>query len=915
MKSFVRKLGWLIRRRSKEDELREELQFHLDEEIAERKDEGAASEDAQVAARRELGNITLVQEDTRAAWSWTFCEQLWQDLRYAMRAMLNNKVFTLLAALSLALGIGANTAIYSFLDTILLRSLPVSDPQSLVMLRWHTRADEMHGMGFHDDDYFTDTRDGFTGGIFPYPAFAFMRRNNSVFSSMFAFQGTGNLNVVIDRQAELAHGEYVSGDYFHGLGVRPVAGRTLGDEDDRAGAPAVTVISFALSQRRFGAAANALGQSILVNNISFDVVGVTPREFFGLDPDLPQDLYFPMHSNVLLDAANRYSPPGPRYFDANVDWVEIMARLRPGITRTQAQSALGPLFYRWEVTVPSVRSPSDLPRLAVEDGGRGLSGLRRRYSQPLYVLISLVGLILAIACANIANLLLARAAGRKREIAVRLSMGAGRLRVIRQLLTESILLASLGGALSLAFALWGMHVLTVLLASGAENVTLRANLNWHVLDVAAGLSLLTGLLFGLAPAIQSTRLDLIPALKESRTGAAGARSFLRTSLGHALIVSQIAITFLLVTAAGLFVRTLSNLESISLGFNQEHVLTFKLDAQQAGHQGKEIVTFYNELQREFSEIPGVREVSLSDLPLMGGGRLFTTIAVAGVKPKTSKIVTVGTRFFTTMQIPILLGREIDERDRPGAPMTAVVNEAFVKANFAGRNPLGEHLTLPHECTKCDIEIVGVAGNVRQGDVKDDVESMVYLPFAQGAFGLVGPMTYELRTAGNPLAFINKAQAIVHRADARLPVGEVKTQSALVRGTINREITFADLCSAFAFLALAIASVGLYGTLSYNVARRTSEIGIRMALGAQRGAIVRDVLQQVFVMALVGFAIGLPVALLTSKFVESFLFEMKPNDPRTLAAAVVILLGAALLAGYIPARKASRIDPMAALRQE
>jgi predicted permease len=913
MNSFFRKLSWLARRRSKEEELADEIRFHLDEETADHEDEGLSAEDARLAARRDLGNMSLAKEDTRAMWGWTFVEQLAQDLRYAARSMLNNRTFTLLAALSLALGIGANAAIYSFMDAILLRSLPVPDPQSLVMLRWHTRSGQMDGMGYHDDDYFTDTRNGFTGGSFPYPAFELMQRNNSVFSSIFAYQGTGNLNLVIGGQAELVQGEYVSGDYFHGLGLRPAAGRILSAADDRAGAPAVAVISFALSQRHFGGAANALGQSILINNILFDVVGVIPHEFFGLDPDLVPDFYLPMHTNLQLDAANRYSPPGPRYFDPNVDWVEIMARLRPGIGRAQAESVLAPLFHHWEVTVPSVRSPSDLPRLAVEQGGRGLSGLRRRYSKPLYVLISLVGLILAITCTNIANLLMARGTSRRREIAMRLSMGAGRLRIIRQLLTESVLLAALGGALGLAFAVWGMRVLNLLLANGTEDFRLHASLNWHVLALAGGLSLLTGVLFGLAPAIQSTRLDLMPALKESRTGVAGVRSFF--GMGHVLIVSQIAITLIMLVSAGLFIRTLSNLDSIDIGFNQKNVLTFQLDAQQSGHRDREIVTFYNELRRQFSEIPGVRAASLSNLPLIGEGRLFTTIAVTGVKPKTDKIVTIGPGFFTTMQIPILLGREIDERDRPGAPMTAVVNEAFVKANFAGRNPLGEYLTLPHECEKCDIEIVGVSGNVRQGELKEDMSPMVYLPFAQGAFGPVGQMVYELRTNGNPLMYINAVREIVHRADARLPVGQVRTQSALLRQTINREVTLADLCSAFAFLALAIACVGLYGTLSYSTARRTSEIGIRMALGAQRGTVVWAVLREVSVMAVIGLAIGLPVALGLSKFVESFLFGMKPNDPQTLIVAVVILLAAALLAGYMPARKASRIDPMAALRHE
>ncbi len=915
MTPFFRKLGWLRQRPGKEDDLEAELQFHLSEEATERQASGVAAEEARFAAQRDLGNLTLVKENTRAMWTWTVWEQFLQDLRYETRAMRNNKAFTALAALSLALGIGANTAIYSFMDAILLRSLPVSDPGSLVMLRWHTHGSEMHGMGFHDDDDYFESPQGFTGGIFPFPAFELIRENNSVFSSTFGYQGTGNLNLRIHGQAEQVQGEYVSGDYFHGLGVHPTAGRLPSAGDDRPGAPAVAAISFAMSQRRFGGPANALGQSIFIDNFPFTVVGVTPPGFFGLDPDAVPDLYLPMHSNLGLDAMNSYSPPAVRYLDPNVDWVEVMARLRPGVSLAQAQSSLAPLFHRWEATATSDRPRTDLPRLVVEKGGRGLDGLRRRYAKPLYMLLTLVGLILGIACANIANLLLARGTARRREMAVRLSMGAGRLRIMRQLLTESVLLAVLGGALGLGFAAWSMRVLTLLLANGRENLALRADLNLHVLGVAAALSLLTGILFGLAPAIQSTRADAMPALKESRNGAARAHWFGRINLSRLLVISQIALTLLILVAAGLFARTLANLDSLDLGFNQQNVLTFDLDGHQAGRPGNKIVSFYSELRNRFSEIPGVRGASLSNLPLIGGGRFFTTIALPGLEPKTDKVLAVGPKFFTTMRIPILLGREIDERDRPSSQMTAVVNEAFAKARFGGRNPLGEHLTLPHDCDKCAIEIVGVSGNVRQGELKEDVAPMVYLPFAQGALGPAHQMTYELRTAGNPLGYVNAIRKIVHDADARLPVSNVSTQSTLIDETMNQEIAFAHLCSTFALLALTIACVGLYGTVSYNVARRTSEIGIRMALGAQRGAVVWMVLREVIVLAIAGLAISLPIALAASKLVKSFLFGIKPNDPLSVIIAVGILAGSAVLAGYLPARNASRIDPMAALRHE
>jgi macrolide transport system ATP-binding/permease protein len=493
-------------------------------------------------------------------------------------------------------------------------------------------------------------------------------------------------------------------------------------------------------------------------------------------------------------------------------------------------------------------------------------------------------------------------------------LGAGRLRIIRQLLTESVLLAVLGGALGVAFAIWGIRFLTLLLANGRENFTLRAELNWHVLAVVAGLSLLTGVLFGLAPALQSTRMDVMPALKESRTGEARGHGFGRFGLSRILMVSQIAVTLLILVAAGLFLRTLSNLASIQLGFNRENVLTFQLNARQAGHSDPEIVAFYEDLRTQFSDIPGVRAASLSNYALIGMGTSAGNVLVAGAT-QNGRILTIGAAFFSTMQIPLLMGREIDERDRLGSPMVAVVNEAFARRSFGDRNPLGQHIAMEYECPKCDIEIVGVSANTLYGDLKGKVEPTVYLPFAQGGWGPVQQMVYELRTAGNPLNYVHAVHDLVQRADQRLPLSNVKSQSAWINQEINQEITFARLCTAFAILALAIACVGLYGAMSYRVARRTGEIGIRMALGAQRGRVVWMVLREVVLLTAVGLAISVPTALAASKLVASFLFEMKPNDPWALIGAGVTLLTAAILAGYLPARNASRIDPLIALRHE
>jgi macrolide transport system ATP-binding/permease protein len=618
-----------------------------------------------------------------------------------------------------------------------------------------------------------------------------------------------------------------------------------------------------------------------------------------------------LRSGVSIEAADPYGTKPKWYLDQNFYWIGIMARLRPGVSRAQAQAALAPQFNRWvESTVTYEREREILPSLVVQEGAGGVEALRRRYSQPLYVLMVLVGLILAIACSNIASLLLARATTRRGEMALRLSLGAGRLRLVRQLLIESVVLASFGGILGVFIAVWGIRFLTVLLANGQTDFTLHANLNWHVLSVTAALALLTGILFGLAPALQSTRVDVVPALKKLRS--TDARSRIHFSLGHALVVSQIALSLLMLVAAGLFVRTLKKLQSVEVGFNRQNVLLFELDARKAGHKDPDISTFYGDLQKRFSTVPGVRNVSLSQASLITAGTGYKITANGAAPDPATRILFIGPDFLKTMQIPILSGREIEERDQPGSTPVAVVSELFARVNFGDRNPLGQHLLLGTGLR--DMEIVGVARNAQYGELRHNAPPVVYIPYNQGA-APPQQMVYALRTAGNPLALANTAREIVHQADARVPVTDIRTQVEDINQTINQEIVFAKLCTAFAVLALLIACVGLYGTVSYNVARRTSEIGIRMALGAQHGAVVWMVLSEVCVLAAVALALSVPASVAVSQFLKSFLFRMKPNDPLAMIFAIGTLLISALLAGYLPARKASRIDPMIALRHE
>jgi predicted permease len=901
---FLRKLGYYFRRRRFEEELDEEMRHHL-----------------AMAGRARFGNATRWKEESRAMWTWTFLEQLVQDLRYAVRAMMNNRAFTALAVLSLALGIGANTAIFSFMDAILLRSLPVRDPGALVVLNWHAQAWGRAGriqqpsvVQRISGSINPDPRGGVASAIFPYPVFEILQKNDSAFTSLFGYAPYGpQANVKVSGQADVVGAEYVSGDYFRGLGVPPAAGRMLTDGDDRAGAPAVAVMSFAYSRKRFGDSPRAVGATVSIDSVPFTVVGVAPRDFFGVDPAASPDVYLPMHTSLLLAGQNRMpGSPEQVFLDQHFYWVQMMARLRPGVTPAQAEPALAPIFQEWVAsTAANDKERANLPKLVLQPGRAGVDSLRRQYSKSLFLLMTLVALILAIACANLANLLLARATARRREIAVRLSIGAGRRRVIRQLLTESVLLASLGGALGILLAVWATRALTLLLANGRENFTLHAQLNWYVLAVAAALSVLTGILFGLVPAIQATRVEVVPALKGSPQDR---WSHFRFS--NSLVATQIAVSLLVLVAAGLFIRTLSNLQSIQVGFNRDNLLLFQLDARRAGHRDPEIEDFYRNLQTQFQAIPGVRNATLSNFSIMNGGRMGFPLGVHGEPTQSVGILDVGPFFFSTMQIPIRAGQDIEDRGRA----VAVVDEQFAKAYFRGENPVGQDITAPGLGPGHDqvVEIVGVSASARYGDLpREGFREMpvVYFLYDRVSFPPVSQMIFELRTAGNPLNYVNTVREIVRKSDPGVPVSGIKTEAAEIDERTNQEAIFAKLSTLFAILALAITWVGLYGTVSYNVARRTNEIGIRMALGAQRTGVIRMILREVLVTVFAGLAIGLPAALATSKYVGSFLYGMKPNDPPALTAAVATLVTAALLAGYAPARRASRVDPMAALRHE
>ena len=918
----LRRLAWWLRSRRREQELREELAFHLDAEVEEQRARGLTEQEARWAAARDLGNEARLREVARANWTWHPLDELVQDLRYAIRALLKQRAVTMFAVTSLALGIGANTALYSFMDALLLRSLPVPDPASLVVLTWESkRFDLRRSRGMSEfvlhsinGSVYDNGRGGREARIFPYAAFERLQQVSvPVFSSLFLTSPGGRMNVMVQGEAELTDAQYVSGDFFAGVAVPPAAGRPILPDDDRAGAPAVAVLTSGYAQRRFGAGANAVGQPILINNVPFTVVGVTPAEFFGIDPAAAPSVYLPLHANLLLDVDGAAA----YYTDPNYYWAGIIGRLRPGQTIAQAESALSTHFTQWAASTATTDGErNNLPVLRLREGAGGLDTLRRKYSKPLYLLLTMVGVILAIACANTANLLLARATTRRREMAVRLSIGAGRGRLIRQLLTESLVLACLSGVLGVLVAMAGTRLLTALLANGADGFRLEAELDWSVFAVTAALSVVCGVLFGLAPAIQSTHPDLVPALKDSRVDHSRAhrRSWLpRPRLTHALVVSQVALVMLLLMAAGLFARTLSNLQAVPLGFTPENLLLFEINAPQAGHPEATTAGFYADVQRRVSEIPGVRAVTLAHASLLKAGRGHP-VTVDEAPTEGTRLLQTGPAFFSTMQIPILQGRGIDERDRAGAQPVAVISDLFARSFMPNQDPIGRRLRIAGSLPM-DVEIVGVAATAHYGGLRFAVPPVVYVAYPQIPSKQLQAMTFSVRTDGDPMRAVAAVRQIVRSADPRVPVTNVRTQAEEIEQMINQEIILARLAGAFAIVALVIAGVGLYGTMAYSVTRRTREIGIRMALGARRSRVIWTVVREVCVLALLGLAISVPLARGASRFIQSFLFDLKPNDPRAIAVGLAALGVAAFLASYGPARRASRIDPMSALREE
>ena len=832
---------------------------------------------------------------------------VWQDLRYGLRMLAKAPGFTAVAVLTLALGIGANTAIFSVMNAVMLRNLPVEKPSELVLFG------DGHAGG--STDHFADTR------LYSYPYFQKIRERNHSFSELSAVLSLtlNGMHGKVDGNPdfEKMNVQLVSGTFFSMLGVKPVLGRTFSATDDEpAGAHPIAVASYSWWKRRFNGAPDTLGKTINLEQNVYTIVGVAPQDFYGTMVGQTPDVWIPLSMEAQV------SPGWNGLNDSSFQSLDIFGRLKAGVSVATAEAEVNLLAQQlWREQAgptPTKEQEQELAEdhIALTPAARGISRLRFRYSLPLQVLMAVVGLVLLIACANIANLLLARGTARQREIAVRMAIGAGRSRLIRQMLTENALLVLIGGGLGIWFASWASVALVRMVTPGTEASPLNVGPDATVLAFTLIVSVATAALFGIIPALRNTRIDLTPSLKEGK-GTAGAAA--RGAMANALIVAQVALSLVLLVGAGLFLRTIINLENVDTGFDKQNVLLYGIDPSAVGYkQDARLVNVYQSIEQKVEAEPGIKSASISFFTFNQGEWDDSVVVKGGtVAPGIDNDVVenvVGPDYFKTMGIPLLVGRALGPQDTMNSPKVAVINETMARNFFPGGSPIGRRFGIGEDPKHSgDFEVVGVVKDAKYIRIGEAASAAAYYPYTQNGDRYFYNLTVRYSGSSRPIA--NEVRQAVGSVDARLPVAYVSTLAELVDQSLASQSMIAKLSTFFALLAAFLACIGIYGITSYAVTRRTSEIGIRMALGANGRSVLGMVLREVAKLVAIGVVIGVPAALAADRWASSLLFGLKPTDPATMLSATALLLAVAVFAGFIPARRASRVDPIVALRYE
>jgi predicted permease len=902
----------MFRRKRKPDDFNAEIEAHIQMETERLREQGLSEDEARAAARRTFGNVMRVQEKFHETGRWLWWDHLQQDIRFALRLLRKSPGFTAVVVLTLALGIGANTAIFSLINAVALRLLPVPNPQQLVLLQWTAK----HEPKTSDFARWAGCPSGSgrelpspTACSFSYPMFERIRSKQEIFSGVSAFI-LSNLALRVDQHIERTQGMYVSGEFFSTLGAKAAAGRLLNANDDVSGAEAVVVLSYRYWQSELGGDPGILGKTATVNLKPFRIVGITSRDLPDLDPGRPADFWIPLAAQPIVN------PHAQSRTAEDAFWLYLLARRKAEVSVSRAEAGLNATF------VPSITSgPSapfqaeDAPRITLYRAAEGLATLRTEYARPLYVLMTAVCLILLLACANVAGLMLARSSVRQREMAVRAALGAPRLRIVRQLLTESVMLSLAGGALGMVFAELGARSLVAFLSANSYfPIQLDAGMDWHVLGFTMAVSVVIGILFGLAPALRNSRLDVAPVLKlgGSQSGATHRES---ARLSNLLVVVQVTISILVLVGAGLLGRTVWNLERADAGFRTENLLLFGMDMTASGLKidDPRCDKLNEELQNRFAALPGVSSASYSIAPLLSGGISGGGFKLPG-EPASSahieSILDVGPGFFETMGIPLEAGRTFTRADfeLSGGLEPIVVSRSFARALFGKSDPIGRTLSKPKSPT-ADWQVIGVVGDTKYENIRTEAGATAY---TRDKFRLT---TFALRTQGDPMALASLVREAVEKVNPDFLIMRMTTQSKEIDRTIYQERLVAAMSILFGFLALTLACIGLYGLVAHRVVRRTHEIGVRMALGAERREILWLMARLGLVLALAGVVIGIGIAAGVTRYLQSPLYGVRPTDPLTFACIAILLGGVAALGCYFPARRATRVDPVIALRHE